>query len=143
MALSKARLVLALTKSFEARHDLPPDRSHALSAMIEALEDIDRSVLDRVGKLLLKEQPMYRAILDHRTQQHVEPGAGIGEMLAVCIATSHVPEVREHLGALFTKTVNLALEAKAQGKRSFKGLSFEAVKSLPKPEIEGPSLPTP
>jgi len=143
MSLSKARLILALTKSVEARHDLPPDRSRALATMIERLEDVDRSVLDRVGKLLLKEQPMYRAILDHRTQQHVEPGAGIGEMLAVCIATSHVPEVREHLGLLFTRTVELAVEAKAQGRRSFKGLSFDAVKSLPKPEIEGPSLPTP
>jgi len=115
----------------------------SLRLMIDELSGIDPKLLDRVGRLLIEEQPMYKVILEHRNPKADPKAKGIGEMLAVYIASNPLPGVRNHLGSLLRRTAELCVEAKAEGRRSLKGLTFEAVRSLPRPEPEAEATAAP
>lgn len=98
-------------------------RAASLEEMFEAFKDIPSSVLDRIARVVLREQPGCDTVLRKFAASAHHRDDGIGDLMAVAFSTVVDDRVREELCALYLDTVALAMESRSQGRFDYDGLS--------------------
>jgi len=109
----------------------PRSRLAQLEGMIEAFERLPRGVLDRVARVVVRENPACDAVLRKFSSHTQHRDDGIGDILAVACAVVSDDDVREEMCSLYTTTVALALKERERGNFDYDGLGRIASGMIP------------
>jgi len=105
-------------------------RIESLQGLIDAFKGISPSVLDRIARVVVRENPACDALL-RKFAAHVQHrDDGIGDLLAVAVSVVTDDRVRDEMSALYRATAAMALKVRSEGGFDFDGLGLNAARML-------------